>query len=395
MAITEDFFNSLLQDPGIAKNIGLDANNVEQRFNLVMVLKQIEMAATGWKEKPLAETRQMGFDSIQEIGGRGRDAIMDIVRSHQYQKVGLDSNGLYGATELTYFDPRFFEFEHKPLMFRTLFPVTHLSGPADKQYSYKMERLIGKAEYAGESANTHYVVDVDEEDTFLNIKKIDVKFTVTTDDLRAAVKTGRPIEVRKMKAGARSAEEQMNDTIILGNTKSKMLGFVNNPDLILDEVADGGGGGDPKLWINKTSKEILVGDIGAAIAIMRSLTFNLHSPKYMGVSIEKYNFLAQTWIETALSPIAITLLSYLKSSLEGYGLEEIVPMSELSGAGPGGEELAIFWSKDENVLQVDVAMELIWLAPQFHGTNIVFHGEAKIVDFILRRKQGIRGIYGF
>lgn len=396
MSIVPDILAMADQDATLARQIGLDADNIEQRFNLTMALKQIEAAALGIKEKPLEEIRKLGFDAARDSYGLGYYNLKELVDTgllrQELDKVGLDSNALYGATELTYFDPRFYEIEHKPLLFREYFPITHESDPADTQYAYKMERLIGTANFTGQASNTHYKVDVNEEDTFLNIKKIQVEFEVTTDDMRSAIKTGRPIEVRKMKAAAKSSEQQMNDAVIIGSEKPNLLGFIKHPNIVEDEVADGAGGGDPKLWVNKTPHEIVVGDIGSRIALMRSQTFNLHSPTNLGLSIESYNHIAQTWMSD-LNPI--TILQYMKNNLDAYGLGNIIPMSELSGAGPGGEEMGTLWKNEDGIIQIDIPQELLWLVPQWHGAKIVFIGEAKISDMILRRSQTARRFYGF
>lgn len=394
MPIITDIFDMLPEQSSLVKAIGLDSSNTEQRFNLVMALKQIEAAALGYTEKPLNKIREIGFDAANDIYGLGYDRLTDMIVSGEALNagIGLDSQGLYGATELTYFDPRFFEILHKPLRFREHFNVTHLSDPADTQYSYKMERLVGKANFTGEDGTTHYKVDIVEEDTFANIKKIIVEFEITTDDMRSAIKTGRPIEVRKMKAAFRSAEEQMNDAAIIGSDKPKLLGFITHPDIVEDEVADGAGGGDPKHWDNKTPEEILIGDIGSVVATMRETTFDNHSPTHMGLSIERYNYLAQRWIQSVMP---ISLLKWLMDNIGAYGIEKIVSMPELAGAGPGGENMAVFWDNRDANIEIDVPMELKWLPPQFKGTKIVFIGEAKISDMILRRKQSARRIFGF
>ena len=256
MSIIENMMNAIGQDANIATAIGLDVNNHQEMFNAIMAFKQIEATANGYKEKNLAEIRKIGFDAVRDCPTMGYQALNQMITSgelfNEYQKIGLDSQALYGAQELTHVDPRFWEIEHQPLQFRENFPVTHQGDPADLRFNYKMERLIGRSAIGGEATNTRSNVDVIEEDHFANYKTIDVQFEVTTQDMRAAVKTGRPIEVRKIKAANRSAEQQLNDVVILGEASPLIHGFVNNPDLVIDTVVDGAGGGNPKLWDSKT-----------------------------------------------------------------------------------------------------------------------------------------------
>jgi len=55
----------------------------------------------------------------------------------------------------------------------------------------------------------------------------------------------------------------------------------------------------------------------------------------------------------------------------------------------------MFWEKNENSMQVDESMVLQWLPPQWYGTELVFIGEFKISDMIMRRPKSARGFYGF
>lgn len=392
MSIAGDIFTMIEQDKVLAEKLGLDANNAEQRFNLGLALSQIEGAAHGVKEKPLDEIRKIGFDINQGLVGLGPKALTHFINSGEIAQdaLAMDSQALYGPTQLTYIDPRYFEIEHKPLLFRDVFNITHLADPADESYNYTMTRLVGKANFTGEDGTTHYKVDVIEEDETLNIKLIEVEFEITTSDMRAAIKTGRPIEVRKMSAAFRAAEEQMNDAVIIGSDKPKMLGFVKHPEIVEDEVV--AGASTSKLWTGKTPEEILIGDIGAVVGTMRATTFNRHSPTDMGLSIERYTYLQQRWIQSVMP---ISLLKWLEDNVGAYGIERIHAMPELSGVGPGSTEMAIFWDNKPDVIEIDIPMELVWLAPQFEGRKIKFYGEAKISDMILRRKQAARRIYGF
>lgn len=363
MAMLEHLLQKLKIDPLFAKSIGLDSTSPQEVNNFAILMKQMEGYALNIKEK--------SFD--------------DLI------KIGMDSEGLYRARSLEFFDPRFYEFEHKMLNFRELFPISHMADPADKTTTYEMEKLVGKAEFTGEVSNTQTQVDVIAKEVTDKIYKGQVEFSITTDDLRSAIKTGRPIESRKMKAAFRAAEEIMHDTVILGNVEAGIKGFINHSDIVKAEVLDGAGGGNPKLWDNKTPEEILQIDIGAPLALIAEQTFNRHHPTHMGISIERYNHLKLRWIAT-ITPMP--LLKWLMEMISVYGLEEIVPMPELNGTGPGGTELGIFWEKDDNVLEVDIPMELVWIAPQFVGTVIKFIGEFKISDLKLRRKQAVRMFYG-
>ena len=396
MPILLDMIEAIRGNPNLAKDIGLDMNDARQKFNFCQALRQIEAHANGAREKPLGEMREMGFDMNRDLPRLGIENLKHVLNSGDVdaalKSFGMDSTALYGATELTYFDPRFWEQEHAILVWRDLFPISHNGDPADEQYNYKLEILEGRSQFTNAQGNTRFKVDIIEEDTFEKYHEIDIEFEVTLKDMRAAIKTGRPIEVRKMKAAARSSEEQMNETIILGSDELSLKGIANRTDIPEDVVADGAGGGDPKLWVNKTPNEILVGDIGYQASQMKQTTFNRHAATHLGLSIDRYEFLSQTWISEL---IAMSLLEWLQTKLKAYGIQEIVSMPELDGAGPGGAEVGILWEKTENAMQIDISQELIFQTPQWQGKKMIFIGTARISELMLRRLKAQRRFTSF
>ena len=173
MSIMQDIFTKLQSDPSLLQDIGLDMNDAHQRFNFCQALRQIEAHANGHKEKPLGEMQQIGFDMERDLPRLGIENLKMVLNSGDIdsalKNIGMDSQALYGATALTFFDPRFWEIEHAIMQWRELFPITHLGDPADKQYNYVMERLEGKAQFTSPQSNTRYKVDVIEEEDLQGI----------------------------------------------------------------------------------------------------------------------------------------------------------------------------------------------------------------------------------
>lgn len=384
MPITKDLLTALALDAKFAHELGIDLNNSESRMNLLNAVKGVELKATGFRHKTDVELTQTG------VTANDRREYMSI-----QDNVAVDSAnyGMGPVGQFEYFDPRFYEHEERKLNFRDLFPTVKKADPADETASYMMERLVGKTQKAGARSNTAREVDVIETKHTVNIKGDKVEFVITTDDLRKAAKTGRPIEARKIRSAQRSAEQTMHDGVIFGDNKANLIGFLNHPDIVESEVADGVS--TSKLWTQKTAQEILNIDLGGLISLIRAQTFLNHSPTHLGLSVERYNYLAFTWIEDNATPKAISLLQWLEDNSKAFGLTNIVSMPEFSGAGPGGTEMGALWEKDEDVLEVDIPMDLRFLAPQIIGTEIKFVGEFRHSDMKLRRKQACRRFYGF
>lgn len=304
-------------------------------------------------------------------------------------KDAADSQALYAARSLEYFDPRYFEFEHKKLNFRDLFPINHAADPADETISYEMEELVGEAGVTSDHATSVAHADVIAKEDRVDVAELDIHFEITTGDIRRAVKTGRPIEARKARAAHKAMEQKMHNTVISGDPDENIIGFLTQSYVAEDEVDAGASAST--LWSTKTPKEIVIGDIGSRIATIKEQTFNNHRPNVLGVPIAEENILLQVWISDQFpKPLA----QWIKEQLASYGIEEIVGMPELDGAGPSGKDMGALWEKDEEVCEVFIPMELKWLPGQPDGKKIKFTGEARISDFISRRPQAIRRFYG-
>lgn len=384
MAIIEDIMKHVANDAMFLNKLDVDFNNPEERMGFLETIKGIELVAHGRRPKTNIELAQDGITEAdrQEFLWAQDQAAQD---STNY------AMGPMGQFE--YIDPRFYEHEERKLNYRDLFPIVQKADPGDDTASYMIERLVGKTQKAGAVSNMNRKVDVIETKHKVNIKKDTVQFDITTDDLRKAAKTGRPIEARKIRAANRASEQTIHDGVISGDDEAELIGFLNHPDIVETEVA--AGASTSKLWANKTAQEILNIDIGGQISLIRAQTFNNHSPTHFGISIERYNYLAFNWIEDVAAPRPISMLQWLQDNVQAFGLTNIVPMPELAGAGPAASEMGIFWENDEDVLEVDIPMPLTFLAPEIRGTSIIFTGEFKYSDMKLRRKQACRRIYGF
>jgi hypothetical protein len=384
MPIIEDIMNHIANDAIFTNQLGVDFNNSEERMNFLEAVKGVELVAHGRRPKTNAELAQDGITEAdrQEFLWAQDQAAQD---STNY------AMGPMGQFE--YIDPRFYEHEERKLNYRDLFPIVQKADPADETASYMLERLVGKTDKTGAVSNTGRRVDVIETKHTVNVKGDDVYFEVTTDDLRKAAKTGRPIEARKIRSANRAAEQTIHDGVIFGDDEAKLIGFLNHPDIVETEVA--AGASTSKLWSGKTAQEILNIDIGGQISLIRAQTFNNHSPTHFGISIERYNYLAFNWIEDVAAPRPISMLQWLQDNVQAFGLSNIVPMPELAGAGPASSEMGIFWENDEDVLEVDIPLPLTFLMPEIRGKKIIFTGEFRHSDMKLRRKQACRRIYGF
>jgi hypothetical protein len=136
-----------------------------------------------------------------------------------------------------------------------------------------------------------------------------------------------------------------------------------------------GGGGDT--WALKTADEILL-DITNAIGNVFAVTRQKERPSKVMIPTLQWN-LINTRPRSIHSDT--TVLNYIvQNSPFISSAEDIIPIPELAGAGtldPGADVMVIY-SPDPDKLQLEIPMELQFLAPQPKGLQIEVPGWAKI-----------------
>lgn len=243
-----------------------------------------------------------------------------------------------------------------PLKSRTAIPVNFQDHEGAQVISYRQYDTFGMAKIISNYADDLPIVDVSGKEFFSPVKTLGVAFMYSVQEVRAAAKSKLPLTQKRSEAARRAVAEAENRYAIIGDPSTGLPGLLTNPNIPRVGVAANGSG--ETQWENKTAQEILA-DLSACINTPSNLTGGTESAKDLLISNRKYNFMKNAYTDDRgeYSVLAV----FKKNNPE---IRQIIPMSELDGAGYNGTDVMVAYDRDIRNLEMAIPMEYLVHAPQ-------------------------------
>lgn len=285
-----------------------------------------------------------------------------------FDQATVDSTGVFFQTELTRISPTLVE----PLAdfpYARDVDLTDLDlGDEATAYDAALERATGGVNPAGKSiisARTTVIgaVNVDLERVQSPTFLWGELFQMSIIEIERAMKLGRPLSPMLLTALKRKWELDTQGMVYLGDAALGVTGLVNSALVTAATVAAGVGG---ITWALKTPDEILT-DVNTVLDATWAASGYTRMPTRIGLPPAKLSAL----VSRRLTNTDVSVLEYLKrnniaASQGGVDLQ-FAPMRELIGAGAGGTDRMIAYSKSQDVVRYPRTNELRPLPTQFDG----------------------------
>lgn len=286
-----------------------------------------------------------------------------------FDRATVDSTGVFFQTELTRLSPTLVE----PLAdfpYARDVDLTDLDlGDEVTAYDASLERATGGINPAGKSiisARTTAIgaVNVDVErvqnPTFLWGEM----FQMSIIEIERAMKLGRPLSPMLLNALKRKWELDTQGMVYLGDAGLGVTGLVNSP--LVPTVTAGTKTGGGTAWSTAATVDEIAADINNLLTQTWFASGYTRIPNRIGVPPGKLTYLNSV----RLPNTGENLLAYVKrnntSLLNGSDLA-FAPMRELAGAGAGGTDRMIAYTKGVDVVRYPRTNELRPLPMQFDG----------------------------
>lgn len=177
---------------------------------------------------------------------------------------------------------------------------------------------------------------------------------MTVIELARAQKLGRNLSATLMDALNMKKNVDTQNQVYTGDTLQGVLGLVNSTLITAANVAAGVGG---SLWTQKTDDEILQ-DINTVLSACWAQTGYTFVPRRLGLPPAKYAYLVSRKIVNGSMSLAKYLAeNSLAMSINGSPLE-LVPMRELTGAGAGGTDRMVAYTKRRDFQRIPMSAML-------------------------------------
>src|SRR3989339_406105 len=285
-----------------------------------------------------------------------------------------DGPGDYSARSLERFDPKRREAKLKKLNFADILPVNNLADPAVTAETYEMSfPIIEAKEQYSEHGQKSNQIDVIVKEFTSTVKREDVEFVLTYDDIQAMARTRRINQVeRKIRVAYRAYQEKAQARFMLGDATQGVKGFTNHAYMPGAAISQGG-----KTTIASMLPEEQIKFFNSLITQVYMATGMNHSPNALCLAPNIWSTLFNQIVDFQYRRV----LEYLLDQLGGMGYREIHPCFELQATGVNAKDQVIAYEKSIENMEATILQDLTWIPQQPVGSSIKFTGTFKLGEY--------------
>lgn len=297
------------------------------------------------------------------------------------------AEGAFFARQLEHIKAQTYDVEYPELMARRLIPVSHEAGPGATSITYQQFDRVGVMELISDYSNALPRVDILGKEFTSPVKSIGGAYGYSIQEIRSAQMANLNLDARKAEAARRAFEEAVERIARSGNAETGLKGFLNHANVPRGDAA--AGASTDTEWSEKTPAEI-VADISAAVAKIREDTDAVESgPFVLLLPDAQYTLIATTQNSAASD---VTILEFVLKS--NPWIEEIVPWYALKGAGTGGTDRMILYTRNPSKLTLEIPQDFEQLEVQEKGLEFEVPCHGRIGGVIVYRPFSIRYVDG-
>jgi hypothetical protein len=274
------------------------------------------------------------------------------------------------ARDLEFISQEMFKIDYAENRSRMLIPVSHEIPEGTKTYTYREWDRSGIAKVIADYASDLPMADAFGKEYTSQIRPFGIGFGYTFQELRAAKLTGRPIDSMRAEAAREGFESYVDLVGAVGDSAWSLLGLLNQPN-VPSYVIPNGAGASP-LWSLKTSDEI-VADINGIATTTFKTTKQRESPKTLLLPTSLYTLIANKRMG---SNTDTTILQWVLQNGRFY--KEIDTWTRLDGAGAGGSDRILSYTRDPSKVRLQIAMEQQVYSPQIKNLKVMVPTEGEI-----------------
>ena len=272
---------------------------------------------------------------------------------------------LWFARQLEYIRPGLLEVRYPELKGKQIVPVNNTVDPGSESYTYRSTDMFGEVLVTSDYSRQTPRSDVKGGEATQVIRALTTSYGYNMQEMRAAIKAGLPLDVRKAMAARSNMERKLDDVIFFGDAASSLKGFANlSSGTTSYTVANGNASGN-QLWRTKSADEIAA-DMHGLVAKIVSVSLEIFQPDTLVVPLRGYAIISTRRMAQGSNQ---TILDYFLST-NPY-VKNVVPTHKLDYAnrakwsGSSGRMVAL--RSDPMVLEAVIPQEFEQLPPQMEG----------------------------
>lgn len=298
-----------------------------------------------------------------------------------------DKAGAFFVRQLEHVKTQTYDIEYPELKARTLIPVSHDAGPGATSITYQQFDQVGVMELISDYSNALKRVDILGTEHTSPVKSIGGAYGYSLQEIRSAQFAGLNLDQRKANAARRAFEEAVERIAKSGNAETGIKGFLNHPNVPRGDVTPNAGA--KSKWADKTPAEI-VKDINDGVRSIISTTNEVEAgPFVLLLPVDQYTLIASTKNSDSSD---VTILEFVLKS--NPWIAEIVPWFALKGAGSGGTDRMVFYTRHPDKLTLEIPQDFEQLNVQEKGLEFEIPCHGRIGGVIWYRPFSARYVDG-
>jgi len=275
-------------------------------------------------------------------------------------------------SQLTHIESKMYEKKYKAITYPLIIPVSNEAGEWAESVTYFFMDGRAVAEFVGTKSLNVPIAEIGTEKITVPVELGATGYEYSDEELRQAIQLKRALPQLKSNTARRAYEELAQRVAMLGDTTHNLPGFINNTNVTSATVVNPGSGTE---WVNKTPNQILF-DINDFMGDIFVDTLQVEKPTTLLLPTAQWNYLAGT---PRSDNSDTTLLAWLIANSPFLSSDaDIIPVTELAGAGGGATDRMMAYDKDMDKVVFHIPMPLRFTEPQRKGRGFEVPGEFKL-----------------
>lgn len=276
------------------------------------------------------------------------------------------------TSKLSYIETKMYEKKYKDITYSQIIPVSNEAGEWAESVTYYFMDGRAVAKFVGTKSLNVPISEIGTDKVTVPVELGATGYEYSDEELRQAIQLGRPLPQLKSNTARRAVEEHHQRVAMTGDTAHNLPGFINNINVTAATVVNPGSGTE---WVNKTADQILF-DINDLMGDIFVDTLQVERPDTLLLPTSQWSYCAGT-PRSATSDT--TILAWLIANSPYLSSEsDVVPVTELAGAGAGGTDRMMAYTKDMDKVVFHIPMPLRFTEPQRKGRGFEVPGEYKM-----------------
>lgn len=286
----------------------------------------------------------------------------------------LDANeSVFFSRELEFVKSRSYDKKYAHLKARTLIPVSGEADPWADAIVYESYDMVGQAKMIAGYSDDLPRADVKGEQFINPVKSLASSYGYNVMEIRKSRALGKALEQRKANAAKRAILELENRLAFVGDTKTKLNGFLNHPNLPEVTLPNDGTGmvinwvGVDGVTLTKTPDKILR-DMHAVVNEVMNQSLGVEYADTLLLPRTRFLMVASTPFTTGDGSGRTILAIFLD---QNQFVKNVDWLNELETAGDMGTKRMLAYRRDPEAVTMEIPQDFEQFDPQARNLEFV------------------------